>query len=98
MNKISLSSERKYSGELVSFVTVFTTYTSGPAGAGIMSSDVVTVGKHSYSKQERSMAVLNTFVSFIQVLLPFLLVFASQWLTTKMLKFLIMFWHVVNDS
>uniref|UniRef100_A0ACD5UGA6 Uncharacterized protein n=1 Tax=Avena sativa TaxID=4498 RepID=A0ACD5UGA6_AVESA len=70
VNKMSLSSERKYSGELVSFVTVFTTYNSDPAGAGKMSSDVVTVGKHSYSKVERSMAILNTFVSFIQVSMP----------------------------
>lgn len=67
MNKISLSSEGKYSGERVSFVSVFTTYNSDPAGAGKMSSsDAVTVGKHSYSKEERSMAILNTFVSFIQ--------------------------------
>lgn len=66
MNKISLSSERNYSGEHVSFVTVFTTYNPDPAGAGKMSSDVVTVGKHSYSKVERSMAILNTFISFIQ--------------------------------
>jgi hypothetical protein len=76
VNKISLASERKDSGELVSFVTVFTTYNSDPAGAGKVPSDAVTVGKHSYSKVERSMAILNTFVSFIQVLLPFLLVSA----------------------
>uniref|UniRef100_A0ACD5WSB2 Uncharacterized protein n=1 Tax=Avena sativa TaxID=4498 RepID=A0ACD5WSB2_AVESA len=70
VNKISLASEGKYSGELVSFVTVFTAYNSDPAGAGKMSSDVVTVGKHSYSKVERSMAILNTFISFIQVSMP----------------------------
>lgn len=70
MNKISLSSERNYSGEHISFVTVFTTYNPDPAGAGKMSSDVVTVGKHSYSKVERSMAILNTFISFIQVSMP----------------------------
>ncbi|KAM0900295.1 hypothetical protein ACQ4PT_020727 [Festuca glaucescens] len=69
VNKISLSSERMHSGD-VTFVTVFTTYNSGPAGAGKMSSDAVTVGKHSYSKEERSMAILNSFVSFIQVSMP----------------------------
>jgi hypothetical protein len=76
VNKISLASERKDSGEPVSFVTVFATYNSHPAGAAKVPSDAVTVGKHSYSKVERSMAILNTFVSFIQVLLPFLLVSA----------------------
>ncbi|XP_047074120.1 uncharacterized protein LOC124683699 [Lolium rigidum] len=70
VNKISLASERKDSGEPVSFVTVFTTYNSHPAGAGKVPSDAVTVGKHSYSKEERSMAILNTFVSFIQVSMP----------------------------
>lgn len=63
VNKRSLSSEP---GEHVSFVTVFTTYGSDPAGAGKRSSDVGTVGKYSYSKEEKSMAILNTFVSFIQ--------------------------------
>ncbi|XP_051182647.1 uncharacterized protein [Lolium perenne] len=70
VNKISLASERKHSGEPVSFVTVFATYNSHPAGAAKVPSDDVTVGKHSYSKVERSMAILNTFVSFIQVSMP----------------------------
>jgi hypothetical protein len=78
VNKINSSSERKDSGELVSFVTVFTTYNSDPAGAGKVPSDAVTVGKHSYSKEERSLAILNTFVSFIQVHLPSLLVRSSR--------------------
>uniref|UniRef100_A0A0D9WRD6 Nucleotide-diphospho-sugar transferase domain-containing protein n=1 Tax=Leersia perrieri TaxID=77586 RepID=A0A0D9WRD6_9ORYZ len=70
VNKIGLSSERNYSGDQVTFVTVFTTYNSDPAEAGKVSSDVVTVGKHSYSKVGRSMAILKTFISFIQVSMP----------------------------
>ncbi|KAG8075457.1 hypothetical protein GUJ93_ZPchr0006g41171 [Zizania palustris] len=70
VNKIGLSSERNYSGGHVTFVTVFTTYNSDPAETGKMSSNVVTVGKHSYSKVGRSMAILNTFITFIQVSMP----------------------------
>jgi len=72
LNKIGLSSEENYSGEHISFVTVFTTYNSVSAGDGKVPSDSVTVGNHSYSKIERSMAILNTFISFIRVPLPFL--------------------------
>ena len=72
LNKIDLSSEENYSGEHISFVTVFTTYNSVSAGDGNVPSDSVTVGNHSYSKIERSMAILNTFISFIKVPLPFL--------------------------
>ncbi|XP_040381041.1 uncharacterized protein LOC102720612 [Oryza brachyantha] len=70
VNKIGLSSERNYSGGHVTFVTVFTTYNPDSAETGKVSPDVVTVGKHSYSKAGRSMAVLNTFISFIQVSMP----------------------------
>ncbi|KAF0904471.1 hypothetical protein E2562_034750 [Oryza meyeriana var. granulata] len=70
VNKIGVSSERNYSGGHVTFVTVFTTYDSDSAEAGKVSSDVVTVGKHSYSKVGRSMAILNTFISFIEVSMP----------------------------
>ncbi|KAL6602890.1 hypothetical protein ACP70R_043251 [Stipagrostis hirtigluma subsp. patula] len=70
LNKIVLSSDRNYSGEHISFVTVFTTYRSDPPGDGKVSSDVVTVGSRSYSKTERSMAILKTFISFIQVSMP----------------------------
>ena len=72
LNKIGLSSEENYSGEHVSFVTVFTTYNSVSAGDGNVSPDSVTVGNSSYSKIERSMTILNTFISFIKVPLPFL--------------------------
>ncbi|CAD6343228.1 unnamed protein product [Miscanthus lutarioriparius] len=70
LNKIDLSSEENYSGEHISFVTVFTTYNSVSAGDGKIPSDSVTVGNHSYSKIERSMAILNTFISFIRVSMP----------------------------
>lgn len=66
VNKIGLSSERNYSRGHVTFVTVFTTYNSDPAEASKLPSNVVTVGKHSYSKVGRSMAILNTFIGFIQ--------------------------------
>ncbi|KAL6839382.1 hypothetical protein ACP4OV_030652 [Aristida adscensionis] len=62
--------ERNCSGEHISFVTVFTTYNSDPPGDGKVSSDFVTVGNHSYSKIERSMTILRTFISFIQVSMP----------------------------
>ncbi|KAJ6842228.1 uncharacterized protein M6B38_302540 [Iris pallida] len=52
----------------VSFVTVFTIYNAS-WGRG-SPADSVTVGKASMSKTERSMAVLNTFVDFIQVSMP----------------------------
>uniref|UniRef100_A0A0A9GW67 Uncharacterized protein n=1 Tax=Arundo donax TaxID=35708 RepID=A0A0A9GW67_ARUDO len=58
LNKIGVSSHGNHSGEHISFVTVFTTYGSDPAGDGKVPS--------SYGKIERSMAILNTFISFIQ--------------------------------
>ncbi|WVZ79667.1 hypothetical protein U9M48_027221 [Paspalum notatum var. saurae] len=70
LNDIVISSEGDYSGERVSFVTVFTTYSSVSAGDSKVPSDTVTVGNHSYSKIERSMAILNTFISFIKVSMP----------------------------
>ncbi|PUZ60214.1 hypothetical protein GQ55_4G106100 [Panicum hallii var. hallii] len=70
LNNIGISSDRNYSGEHISFVTVFTTYGSVPDGDGKVPSDTVTVGNHSYSKIERSMAILNTFTNFIKVSMP----------------------------
>lgn len=70
LNKIGISSEENYSGEHVSFATVFTTYNSVSAGDDNVPSDSVTVGNSSYSKIERSMAILNTFISFIKVSMP----------------------------
>lgn len=70
LNNIVTSSEGNYSGEQISFVTVFTTYSSVQDGDGKVPFDTITVGNHSYSKIERSMAILNTFISFIKVTLP----------------------------
>ncbi|KAL5225636.1 hypothetical protein ABZP36_012275 [Zizania latifolia] len=64
VNKIGLSSERNYSGGRVTFVTVFTTYNSDPAETGKMSSNVVTVGKHSYSKVGRSIHYLMSVLIY----------------------------------
>lgn len=50
----------------IDFVTVFTLYNSTPADH--QSSNLVTVGNTSYTKVDRSMAILNIFVNFIQVL------------------------------
>ncbi|KAH8488461.1 hypothetical protein Peur_059847 [Populus x canadensis] len=55
-------------GESVSFVTVFTVYNTSLADSRL--SNLVTVGNASYTKMERSMAVLNVFVNFIQVTMP----------------------------
>lgn len=48
----------------VALVTVFTTYNSSAASKPI---ELVTVGNMSYNKVERSMAVLNIFLNFVQV-------------------------------
>lgn len=52
----------------IDFVTVFTLYNSTPADH--QSSNLVTVGNASYTKVDRSMAILNIFVNFIQVAMP----------------------------
>lgn len=53
-------------GNGVSFVTVFTVYNTS---LDVTSSKVSVVGNVTYSKPERSMAVLNAFANFIQVTL-----------------------------
>lgn len=60
------------SAERVSLVTVFTTYNSSIGSRPV---DLVTVGKMSYDRVERSLAVLNVFVNFIQVYLVLDLLF-----------------------
>ncbi|XXG58219.1 hypothetical protein AAC387_Pa04g0583 [Persea americana] len=50
--------------EIISFVTVFAVYNSSPSDEKL--SDLVTVGNNSYSKAARSMAILNTYINFIQ--------------------------------
>ncbi|XXG58218.1 hypothetical protein AAC387_Pa04g0583 [Persea americana] len=54
--------------EIISFVTVFAVYNSSPSDEKL--SDLVTVGNNSYSKAARSMAILNTYINFIQVSMP----------------------------
>ncbi|KAJ4828941.1 hypothetical protein Tsubulata_047963, partial [Turnera subulata] len=61
------SDEPSKFGDRVSFVTVFTVYNASMADA--RSSNVVTVGNASYTKTERSMAILNVFINFIQTFL-----------------------------
>ncbi|KAJ0239885.1 Polyphosphatidylinositol phosphatase [Hirschfeldia incana] len=58
-------------GNGVSFVTVFTVYNNNTSLGDLKSSNVVSVvGNVTYSKPERSMAVLNAFAYFIQVSMP----------------------------
>ncbi|XP_051145799.1 uncharacterized protein LOC127261544 [Andrographis paniculata] len=56
-----------HSVENVAFVTVFATYNST---AGNRPDDLVSVGNKSYNKVERSMAILNVFMNFIQEVMP----------------------------
>ncbi|KAJ0582384.1 putative nucleotide-diphospho-sugar transferase [Helianthus annuus] len=64
---ISSSSNTSNGGDGVTFVTVFTVYNSS-VGSG--SSESTMVGKVSYNKVDRSMAILNTFINFIQLMMP----------------------------
>ncbi|KAL5738058.1 hypothetical protein ACOSP7_030819 [Xanthoceras sorbifolium] len=58
-------------GDSISFVTVFTIYnTSHDIHDDGRASNMVTVGNASYSKTERSMAILDVFINFIQVTMP----------------------------
>lgn len=52
----------------VALVTVFTTYNS-TADSDSRRNDLVSVGNVSYNKVERSMAILNVFLNFVQVFL-----------------------------
>ncbi|XP_047951404.1 uncharacterized protein LOC125196814 [Salvia hispanica] len=53
----------------VALVTVFTTYNS-TADSDSRRNDLVSVGNVSYNKVERSMAILNVFLNFVQVTMP----------------------------
>ncbi|KAK3198545.1 hypothetical protein Dsin_021960 [Dipteronia sinensis] len=66
---ISTSSHASGIGDSISFVTVFTIYNTSHDIHG-RASNLVTVGNASYSKTERSMAILDIFVNFIQVTMP----------------------------
>ncbi|XP_039142854.1 uncharacterized protein LOC120280174 isoform X1 [Dioscorea cayenensis subsp. rotundata] len=76
MNGIHSSNTNRESNncDTVTFVTVFTVYNSHlkteSAKVDDKSLGTVTVGNTSYTKTERSMAVLNIFVNFIQVSMP----------------------------
>ncbi|KAL8161079.1 hypothetical protein V2J09_012568 [Rumex salicifolius] len=60
------------SEESIAFVTVFSIYKpSGTGDAGRSSSNRVVVGNFSFSNRvERSMAILDTYIQFIQVTMP----------------------------
>lgn len=70
LNKTRFSSftDNSNYGDQISFVTVFTTYNSSVDGQdNRKSSELVTVGNMSYNKVERSLAILDVFINFIQV-------------------------------
>ncbi|KAL9264132.1 hypothetical protein AKJ16_DCAP09236 [Drosera capensis] len=68
LNKTPHSSAAQVSdsGASVAFVSVFTVYNSTLSGR----SDSVTVGNVTYSKFERSMAILDKYIRFIRVAMP----------------------------
>ncbi|KAF8379299.1 hypothetical protein HHK36_028732 [Tetracentron sinense] len=73
LNKTHFSTPSNTSNvrDTISFVTVFAIYnTSHSTVVDSRTSDLVTVGSTSYSKVERSMAILNVFINFIQVSMP----------------------------
>ncbi|PON58658.1 Nucleotide-diphospho-sugar transferase [Trema orientale] len=73
LNKTHLSTSSHVSrfGDKIAFVTVFTIYNSSlNVRTDEKASNMVTVGNVSYSKEERSMAILNAFINFIQVTMP----------------------------
>ncbi|XP_038985196.1 uncharacterized protein LOC103702047 [Phoenix dactylifera] len=71
VNKIHSTSKGQnlQSSDVVSFVTVYAVYNSS-LKLDSTHTDVVNVGNISYSKAERSVAILNTFINFIQVSMP----------------------------
>uniref|UniRef100_A0A2C9WRY9 Nucleotide-diphospho-sugar transferase domain-containing protein n=1 Tax=Manihot esculenta TaxID=3983 RepID=A0A2C9WRY9_MANES len=72
LNKSHLltSSSAYNGGDRIAFVTVFTIYNASLySHADSKSSNLVTVGNVSYTKTERSMAILNVFINFIQTFL-----------------------------
>ncbi|RWW86658.1 hypothetical protein BHE74_00004560, partial [Ensete ventricosum] len=74
VNKIHSSSSQQnlQTRDGISFVTVYTIYNSSIRSDSSRmhdgSSELVTVANSSYRKAERSMAILNVFVDFIQVI------------------------------
>ncbi|XP_042513322.1 uncharacterized protein LOC122088203 [Macadamia integrifolia] len=73
LNKTHFSSPSNgaTSRDTISLVTVFALYNISPHSyEDDKSSNLVTVGNTSYSKGERSMAILDVFINFIQVSMP----------------------------
>ncbi|KAI3955458.1 hypothetical protein MKW98_018559 [Papaver atlanticum] len=66
-DQISALPQIPNSEDTVSIVTVFTIYNTS---AGEKSSKLVTVGETSYTKMERSLAILDVFINFIKVSMP----------------------------
>ncbi|XP_028805054.1 uncharacterized protein LOC114759972 [Neltuma alba] len=63
------SSHNVSRAEDIAFVTVFTIYNSSASNVDDRSSNTV-IGDSSYNKVQRSMAVLNVFINFVQVTMP----------------------------
>ncbi|GMI77218.1 hypothetical protein like AT2G45320 [Hibiscus trionum] len=73
LNKTHFSNPAHASGvgDGIAFVTVFTIYNNSPdSTVNSRLSNLVTVGNASYSKPERSMAIMNVFINFIQMRMP----------------------------
>lgn len=70
LNKTHFSTSHLSGGrETIAFVTVFAIYNPPRNSlADDRSSNLITVGNSSYGKMERSMALLNIFINFIQVI------------------------------
>ncbi|KAK9673639.1 hypothetical protein RND81_12G180500 [Saponaria officinalis] len=66
-----ITSQSLASGRNIALVTVFAIYnSSSEKQENKKFSDLVAVGNTSYTKLERSMAILDTFIKFIQVTMP----------------------------
>ncbi|XP_061339426.1 uncharacterized protein LOC133286096 [Gastrolobium bilobum] len=69
LNRTHSSNSRSGVDGSITIVTVFTIYNSSLNNVDDKSSNTV-VGNASYNKVDRSMAVLNVFINFIQVAMP----------------------------
>ncbi|XP_054801770.1 uncharacterized protein LOC129305754 isoform X2 [Prosopis cineraria] len=69
LNKTHSSHNVSLVEDNIAFVTVFTVYNSSASNVDDRSSNTV-IGGSSYNKVQRSMAVLDVFINFIQVTMP----------------------------
>ncbi|KAF7826014.1 putative nucleotide-diphospho-sugar transferase [Senna tora] len=69
LNRTRTSNSMSHLEDNIALVTVFTIYNSSLSNVEDRSSNTV-VGDLTYNKVERSMAVLNVFINFIQVTMP----------------------------